>query len=168
MGQAYIGSVNLRYPLAWQEKSISSIDVGKIGADIRTMTGDMVFIRGATLSGTKPREATLLFNWESQATIEALDALWKAGSTIVCDFEGNGIQYYFKFAVEDGISDVEHAGFGSDAVHYYLYGYDTDIYKGKIHGYIISVVGATTTTTSSTSTSSTSSSSTTTTEAPQA
>jgi hypothetical protein len=135
----HIGSVYLTYPLAWQNKPIASLNAGKMGSDTRTITGDMVFLRGKVLTAAVPVEATFLFDWETAATVAALDALWKAGQPIYCDFEGTGDSYQFMFAAEDGLTDPSSVAFGEKAIHSAIAGADhNDTYKGKIHGYILS------------------------------
>lgn len=133
---ANIGSVTLDYPLYWINKPVASLGKGRIGADVRTITGDMVFIISDTLVGAKPVEAIFLFEWESFATVEALMDLWDAGAAVSCDFEDSGDTYTFRFAVEDGITDVENVAFGEEAPHEDLDGLATDLYQGRIKGWI--------------------------------
>jgi hypothetical protein len=134
----HIGSVYLDYPLAWQNKQIMSLNAGKMGSDTRTITGDVVFLRGKTLTAAVPVEVTFLFDWETAATVAALDALWKAGQTVTIDPEGDSHSYSFMFAVEDGVTDPSSVAFGEKAIHSAIAGHHNDTYKGKIHGYILS------------------------------
>jgi hypothetical protein len=132
----WIGNTQLRYPLRWKNKPIASV---KIGSDTRTLSGDMVFLRGKIAAGAHlPTEATLTYSWESAATIRALDVMWKSGQQYSADFEGNGRHYTLIFAADNGLTEPKNAAFGDLAVYAQLEGWDTDIWDGEINVIILS------------------------------
>jgi hypothetical protein len=132
----YIGNARFNYPLRWKSKATSSV---KIGSDIRTLDGSLIMIRCAPATHpAAPVEVCLTFSWESYDTVNALDTMWKSGQEYTADFEGDGHQFRFVFAAENGVTAVKSTAFGDEAVAAQLKGWATDLWDGEVNLFIVS------------------------------
>lgn len=98
-----------------------------LGSDVRCVSGKLVSTRVS--SPTQDLEVNYRFQWATWAEVTALYTAMKNG-TAVTIFAQSVI-----IAV-DGISGVIHQGFGDEFDPSDFTGYETDLWTGKIKGYI--------------------------------
>lgn len=125
---ATVGSVNLRYPLARQNPNEPVV----LGSDTMVCDGSTV-----TLEYENPVQdmrVKYIFNWESLATVLALQALWKAGGSYSVSPEGTGgPTFNARFARQKGVDGVKNVAFGERAIHSAISGNHNDAYTGEIN-----------------------------------
>jgi len=98
-----------------------------LGSDVRCVSGKVVSTRVS--SPTQDLEVYYRFQWASWTEVQSLYSSMLAGTAVT-------ILSQSVIIAVDGISDVKHQGFGDEFDPSDFTGQDTDLWTGRIKGYI--------------------------------